>query len=634
MKHIIIGTAGHIDHGKTSLIKALTGRETDRLKEEKKRGISIELGFTYFDLPNGQRAGIIDVPGHERFIKNMLAGVIGIDIVLLVVAADEGPMPQTMEHLAILDLLGIERGFIVLSKTDLVEEEWLELVEEEVRDKVKGTFLEKSPIVRVSSTKKQGLDQVIHLLEKAAKDIEDKEINQMPRLPVDRSFIVPGFGTVVTGTLLSGSLKIGDEVEAYPSGQISRIRTLQVHEEDAEIAYAGQRVAMNLAGLKREDVDRGSVIAPVGSMEKTRMLDVKIKLLDSLDRPIKNRSRLRIYLGTKELLARLVLLDRDILNPGEEAYAQLRLEEELVAQRKDKFIVRFYSPMFTIGGGVVLEANPRKKRRFNKKDLEELRIKDQGTSLEILEKIIEDRSPSFPTIKDLSLYTSNLEETLIKDIDKLEEAGRLISFSLTKDKYIIHKNYFKGLREKIEKDLKAYHKKYPLRKGRSKEEIRGKYLKDASTRLGEAILDRLIEEGYIKQDMEHIRLTDFTLSYNEEQKKIKEKIISHLQAQAYMPPKREELIEEIPGDKREIQEVFNSLVNKELIRLNEEVFILKDLYHKAVEKIKDYIEENGSITVAEFRDLLDSNRRNALALLEYFDQEKITKREGDKRLLV
>ena len=634
MKHIIIGTAGHIDHGKTSLIKALTGRETDRLKEEKKRGISIELGFTYFDLPNGQRAGIIDVPGHERFIKNMLAGVIGIDIVLLVVAADEGPMPQTMEHLAILDLLGIERGFIVLSKTDLVEEEWLELVEEEVRDKVKGTFLEKSPIVRVSSTKKQGLDQVIHLLEKAAKDIEDKEINQMPRLPVDRSFIVPGFGTVVTGTLLSGSLKIGDEVEAYPSGQISRIRTLQVHEEDAEIAYAGQRVAMNLAGLKREDVNRGSVIAPVGSMEKTRMLDVKIKLLDSLDRPIKNRSRLRIYLGTKELLARLVLLDRDILNPGEEAYAQLRLEEELVAQRKDKFIVRFYSPMFTIGGGVVLEANPRKKRRFNKKDLEELRIKDQGTSLEILEKIIEDRSPSFPTIKDLSLYTSNLEETLIKDIDKLEEAGRLISFSLTKDKYIIHKNYFKGLREKIEKDLKAYHKKYPLRKGRSKEEIRGKYLKDASTRLGEAILDRLIEEGYIKQDMEHIRLTDFTLSYNEEQKKIKEKIISHLQAQAYMPPKREELIEEIPGDKREIQEVFNSLVNKELIRLNEEVFILKDLYHKAVEKIKDYIEENGSITVAEFRDLLDSNRRNALALLEYFDQEKITKREGDKRLLV
>ncbi|HLS54411.1 MAG TPA: selenocysteine-specific translation elongation factor [Tissierellaceae bacterium] len=634
MKHIIIGTAGHIDHGKTSLIKALTGRETDRLKEEKKRGISIELGFTYFDLPNGQRAGIIDVPGHERFIKNMLAGVIGIDIVLLVVAADEGPMPQTMEHLAILDLLGIERGFIVLSKTDLVEEEWLELVEEEVRDKVRGTFLEKSPIVRVSSTKKQGLDQVIHLLEKAAKDIEDKEINQMPRLPVDRSFIVPGFGTVVTGTLLSGSLKIGDEVEAYPSGQISRIRTLQVHEEDAEIAYAGQRVAMNLAGLKREDVNRGSVIAPVGSMEKTRMLDVKIKLLDSLDRPIKNRSRLRIYLGTKELLARLVLLDRDILNPGEEAYAQLRLEEELVAQRKDKFIVRFYSPMFTIGGGVVLEANPRKKRRFNKKDLEELRIKEQGTSLEILEKIIEDRSPSFPTIKDLSLYTSNLEETLIKDIDKLEEAGRLISFSLTKDKYIIHKNYFKGLREKIEKDLKAYHKKYPLRKGRSKEEIRGKYLKDASTRLGEAILDRLIEEGYIKQDMEHIRLTDFTLSYNEEQKKIKEKIISHLQAQAYMPPKREELIEEIPGDKREIQEVFNSLVNKELIRLNEEVFILKDLYHKAVEKIKDYIEENGSITVAEFRDLLDSNRRNALALLEYFDQEKITKREGDKRLLV
>ncbi|WP_406242280.1 selenocysteine-specific translation elongation factor [Tissierella carlieri] len=362
MKHVIIGTAGHIDHGKTTLIRAITGRNTDRLKEEQERGISIELGFTYFDLPSGQRAGIIDVPGHEKFVKNMLAGVIGIDIVLLVVAADEGIMPQTLEHLHILDLLGIKKGFVVLTKSDLVDSEWIDMVEEEVREEIKGTFLEDTPIIRASSTTKMGIEKIINLIDGYAAELKDRDVDDMPRLPVDRVFSISGFGTVVTGTLLSGQLKIGDEVQVFPGDKKARIRTLQVHDQDASIAYGGQRVAANLAGLKKEDIDRGDTIAPVNSMNDTMMLDVKIKLLKDIDRYIDNRTRLRLYIGTKEVLCRVVLLDKEEIGPGDEAYAQLRLEEEVVAKRGDKFIIRFYSPMFTIGGGEILEPNPKRKK--------------------------------------------------------------------------------------------------------------------------------------------------------------------------------------------------------------------------------------------------------------------------------
>lgn len=316
MKHIIIGTAGHIDHGKTTLIKAITGRETDRLKEEQKRGISIDLGFTYFDLPNGERAGIIDVPGHEKFVKNMLAGVIGIDIVLLAVAADEGAMPQTLEHLAILDLLGIKKGFVVLTKTDLVEEEWLELVEDDLREEVAGTFLEDAPFLRVSSTEKKGIDGVIEKIMEYSEEIEEKKDTDLPYFPIDRSFVISGFGTVVTGTLLSGKLKVSDEIEIFPEGIEGRIRTIQVHDKDEEEAFAGQRVAINIAGIKKDDAPRGSVIAPIDSLKKTMMLDVKIKLLKSIDRSIENRTRVRLYIGTKEILCRIVLLDKEVLIQG------------------------------------------------------------------------------------------------------------------------------------------------------------------------------------------------------------------------------------------------------------------------------------------------------------------------------
>lgn len=634
MKHIIIGTAGHIDHGKTTLIRAITGRNTDRLKEEQKRGISIELGFTYFDLPNGERAGIIDVPGHEKFIKNMLAGVIGIDIVMLVVAADEGVMPQTLEHLSILDLLGIKKGFVVITKTDLVDEDWLELVEEEIREQVEGTFLEDSSFIKVSSTKNEGIKDVIEKVMEYSGELEEKEDTDLAYFPIDRSFVMPGFGTVVTGTLLSGKINVGEEMEIFPEEITGRVRTLQVHDKDEETAYAGQRVAMNIAGIKKEEAPRGSVIAPIGTLKKTMMLDVKVKLLKHLDRSIPNRTRVRLYIGTKEILCRLILLDRDELLPGEETFAQLRLEEEIVAKRKDRFIIRFYSPMFTIGGGEIVETNPSKHKRFDDEIVSELEIKADGSKEEVLEQVILDKSPEFPSLKELISYTAIVEDVLNERIEALKFQGKVMKFSLTKDEYIIHKAYFEGVKDNIEEELKKFHTKYPLKTGMSKEEIRSKYLKFAPTKLGESIIDRFIKLDYLIQDKEYIRLKNFEISLNDEQEKIKDEIMNLMNESNFNTLKREEMIAKLDIKKDEFDEVFNYLINiEEIIRLSEDVYLSKGDLNKGIEKLKEFITENGSVSIAEFRDVLGSNRKVSLVLLEYADQIKVTLRDEDKRVL-
>ena len=634
MKHIIIGTAGHIDHGKTTLIKAITGRETDRLKEEQKRGISIDLGFTYFDLPNGERAGIIDVPGHEKFVKNMLAGVIGIDIVLLAVAADEGAMPQTLEHLAILDLLGIKKGFVVLTKTDLVEEEWLELVEDDLREEVAGTFLEDAPFLRVSSTEKKGIDGVIEKIMEYSEEIEEKKDTDLPYFPIDRSFVISGFGTVVTGTLLSGKLQVSDEIEIFPEGIEGRIRTIQVHDKDEEEAFAGQRVAINIAGIKKDDAPRGSVIAPIDSLKKTMMLDVKIKLLKSIDRSIENRTRVRLYIGTKEILCRIVLLDKEVLNPGEEGYAQLRLEEEIVAKRNDKFIIRFYSPMFTIGGGEVIETNPKKHKRFDKEVVEDLRIRIDGNEEEILEQVILNKSPDFPTLEELVSYIAIVKEELEKRIENLIEKEKILKFSLTKNTYIIHKEYFRELYKSIKDELDNFHESYPLKVGMPKEEIRSKFLNNAPTKLGEAILDKFVKLGFLEQDKEYMKLKEFEIVLSPEQEVVKSKIINIMKENGINPLKREEIIEELSLEENDFYEVYNYLVDSgEIVKFNNDISLYIEVVDLSFEKLIKYIKENGSLSVAEFRDLLGSNRKTALALLEYADIKKVTIREGDKRRL-
>lgn len=634
MKNFIVGTAGHIDHGKTTLIRALTGRNTDRLKEEQKRGISIELGFTYFDLPSGLRAGIIDVPGHEKFIRNMLAGVVGMDVVILVVAADEGMMPQSKEHLAIMNLLGIENGFIVLTKIDKVEEEWLELVEEETMEEVEGTFLEGKPIIRVSSTTGEGIEKVKEEIDRIVGSIEEDRVDDIPRLPVDRSFTISGFGTVVTGTLLSGSLKNGDEVQLYPTDKVSRIRSIQVHDSDVEMAERGQRVALNLAGVKKEEVPRGIMIAPEGSMVPTSLIDVELKTIDLMF-DISNRTRLRLYIGTQEVFCRVVLLDRDEMGSNEVAMAQLRLEDEIVARKGDKFILRLFSPMITIGGGRILDSNPSKKKRFNEDDLKLLEIMGSGESIDITEAVIKEHSASFPSTNQIAALRSSHLELIENEIETLEAKGRVSVVKLTKETHVIHTDFLTDMITKIEKDIAEYHDKYPLRIGMSKEEIRSKYLGKTNKRVGELYLDIVTDNSKVEDKNEYLKLQNFKIGYNEKQIGIRDVIMSAYDGDTIVSPKIEELFKGSKTQKPEIMEVFNSLITSgTLVRLEDDVIIKSDSLNSAIGNIIKWLKESDEISISEVRDRLNTNRKIAVAILELMDKRGITTRTDEGRKLL
>ena len=477
MKNIIVGTAGHIDHGKTTLIRALTGRNTDRWEEEQRRGITIDLGFTWFDLPSGNRVGIIDVPGHEKFVNNMVAGVVGMDLVLLVIAADEGIMPQTREHVDILGLLGIEKCIIVLNKCDLVDEDWLEMVKEDIREELKGSFCESAPMAEVSSVTGAGLDNLVSLIEHMAEEeVTPKDIDTIPRLPIDRAFSISGFGTIVTGTLISGRIRKEDQLEIYPVDKTCKIRSIQVHGKDAEECFAGQRVAINLSNIKKNEIHRGCVLAPVNSMKNTMMLDVRLRVLPSSNRVIDNRTRLHLFTGTSEVLCRAVLLDKDEIGPGESGLAQLRLEGEIAVRRGDRFIVRFYSPMETIGGGVVIEANPAKKKRFDERAISEMTVKEEGGHGDMIELIIKQHSDSAITAAEVAKLTGLTAEETMAEVEKLAEQGLVATFPMKKDIYLMHASY----RDKVADDMVAYledfHKKNPYRLGSRKAELRVRFL--------------------------------------------------------------------------------------------------------------------------------------------------------------
>lgn len=633
MKNIIIGTAGHIDHGKTTLIKALTGRETDRWEEEKRRGITIDLGFTYFDLPDGSKAGIIDVPGHERFIKNMLAGVIGMDLVLLVIAADEGMMPQTIEHLNILNILGVKKGIVVLTKYDLIDPEWLELVKEDIKEGLKETFLENTPMVEVSSKTGYGIDNLINIIVKQTEtEVEERNINTIPRLPIDRVFSITGFGTVITGTLISGALKKGDEVEIYPVNKISKIRNIQVHSQDAEKVYAGQRTAINLANIKKTDIFRGCVIAPVNSMKNTMMLDVKLNLLKSSRRIVENRSRLHLYTGTSEILCRVVLLDREELSPGQSCYAQLRLEEEVAVRRGDKFIVRFYSPMETIGGGEIIEPVPLKKKRFDDKLLEELKIKEKGSSSDVIEKIIKENSRNVPTVGEIAKITALSEEEIEASVEVLEEEEKITVFSLKNDKYLWHKSFEREIEEGIEKYLYNYHEQNKYLRGAKKSEIKSKYLPKLKQNIFDMAVNSFVDKGLIKQDAEFIALPYFQIQYDETYMKCEKMVLNTLKNAGFEFMKHEDLISQITVNKAE--EVISLMLDdKKLVKINEVGITTYEIYNESKELLVEFIKKNSKITAAEYRDLLNTNRKTAIGLLEHFDIQKVTKRVGNDRIL-
>jgi len=634
MKHIIIGTAGHIDHGKTSLIKALTGRETDTLKEEKERGISINLGFTFFDLPSGRRAGIIDVPGHEKFVKNMLAGVSSVDVVLLVIAADEGIMPQTREHFEILKLLNVKKGIIVLTKADLVDEEWLEMIKEEMKEEFKGTFLQNAPIHAVSSKTKQGIEALINDVDKMTEEVEAKDTEGHFRLPIDRVFSVSGFGTVVTGTVISGRVKEGDIVELYPSKVVTKVRGIQVHENSVKIAEAGQRCAINVANVKVDDIARGDVISKEKIMEPSQIVDCKLYYLNTLEKPLENRQRVRLYHGTSEILCRVVILDKEEVKPGEEAFVQLRLEAPLTAQRNDRYVIRSYSPMHTIGGGTIIEPAAPKAKRFDGKYIEELKIKESGNTENILEKTVEKLSSQFPDIAQILKGLGKNEENIEEKLEELSKDTSILKLTYLEKPIYIHKKFFKEKTEEIENIISAFHKTNSLKVGISKEEIKSKVFgKNIKQGTYDEILKILEDKGIILLHSNFVSLSSFEIKLTKEQQKSKEKILAAFEEGKYSPPKYEDLSNG-EKDKKSFRMVYDSLLDMgELVKAPDDCIFSKKYYDEAKELIVNYIKEKGSISAAEFRDMLNTSRKYAVALLESFDSIKLTKRVEDNRVL-
>lgn len=629
MKNIIVGTAGHIDHGKTTLIKALTGRNTDRWEEEQRRGITIDLGFTYFDLKNGDRVGIIDVPGHEKFINNMVAGVVGMDLVLLVVAADEGIMPQTREHMDILGLLGIKKSILVINKCDLVDEEWLELVEEEIQEELEGTFLEGAPVVKVSAATGQGLDELTDTIQQLMSDeVVAKDTQTIPRLPIDREFTLSGFGTIITGTLISGTITREDVLEMYPIGKECKIRNIQVHGQNQDKCYAGQRVAINLSNVKKKEIRRGCVLAPKNSMKNTDLLDVKLKVLEDSMRILTNHERLHLYTGTSEILCRAVLLDKEQIGPGEEGLVQLRLEEEIAVKRGDRFVVRFYSPMETIGGGIVLEPNPVRKKRFDAQAIEELKKKESGSLGDVMELQIKEHGDTMITLAELAKVMAHSVDELKEYLEELEESGTIFVFPMKKDTYLWHRDSEFAVRQKIEETLQKYHSEHPYRYGMKKAEIHNTFLKKIKPNIFDAYIERMTGENVYGRREEYLSLPGYEVPKDAMYLQTEKLIEDTFEKAGYDFVRFSEIdFGKIP--RQTAEDVVLMMIDEgKVLRINEEMFTMKHLMDEAKEKIQNHLKEENLITIAQVRDMFSTSRKSAKPILEYMDSIKVTKKTG------
>lgn len=629
MKNIIVGTAGHIDHGKTTLIKALTGRNTDRWEEEQRRGITIDLGFTYFDLKNGDRVGIIDVPGHEKFINNMVAGVVGMDLVLLVVAADEGIMPQTREHMDILGLLGIKKSILVINKCDLVDEEWLELVEEEIQEELEGTFLEGAPVVKVSAATGQGLDELTDTIQQLMSDeVVAKDTQTIPRLPIDRAFTLSGFGTIITGTLISGTITREDVLEMYPIGKECKIRNIQVHGQNQDKCYAGQRVAINLSNVKKKEIRRGCVLASKNSMKNTDLLDVKLKVLEDSMRILTNHERLHLYTGTSEILCRAVLLDKEQIGPGEEGLVQLRLEEEIAVKRGDRFVVRFYSPMETIGGGIVLEPNPVRKKRFDAQAIEELKKKESGSLGDVMELQIKEHGDTMITLAELAKVMAHSVDELKEYLEELEESGTIFVFPMKKDTYLWHRDSEFAVRQKIEETLQKYHSEHPYRYGMKKAEIHNTFLKKIKPNIFDAYIERMTGENVYGRREEYLSLPGYEVPKDAMYLQTEKLIEDTFEKAGYDFVRFSEIdFGKIP--RQTAEDVVLMMIDEgKVLRINEEMFTMKHLMDEAKEKIQNHLKEENLITIAQVRDMFSTSRKSAKPILEYMDSIKVTKKTG------
>lgn len=631
MKNIIIGTAGHVDHGKTRLIKALSGIDTDRLEEEKKRGITIELGFAHIPNDAGYNIGVIDVPGHEKFIKNMLAGIGGIDFVLFVVAADEGIMPQTREHFEILQALGIDDGIIAITKTDMVDEEWLELVQEDIRDYVEGSFLEGKPMIPVSAKSGENIDllkeEIIRKCDRESKRIEAPE---MFRLPVDRVFTKSGFGTVVTGTLMDGTCSLNDEVHVFPEETPTKIRGIQTYGNDVEQAVAGQRTAINLSGVRKEDIRRGDVIAAKSAVSVTGMLDVKLKIFDSSERMVLNNSRVHLYCGSKEVLTKVILMDRDALSAGEEAYVQFRLEEPIAVRRGDRFIIRFYSPIITIGGGQILDAVPEKHKRNRENVLEGFRMLESGNISDIF--VLKTGGHKFYSKELLLQELGMLPETGNREIERCIEEGKLVELE---DGTILAASKFQMMTDRLIQLLQEYHESNPLAEGMPKQELQSRLRDTWHVQEDKIILGavhRLMNLGTLMDCGKTVSMQGFEAVLTPEQEKLKERIAGIYKDAGIEIPKNDEIYA-LDSDKRVINAIFDRLYKEGvLVKVDPSYNISQDGWNRVVTAARTAGAE-GSFVLADFRDTLNTSRKYASVYLAALDRAGITVFDGERRRL-
>ena len=635
MQNVIVGTAGHVDHGKTCLIKALSGIDTDRLKEEKKRGITIELGFANLIDTDGVHIGIIDVPGHEKFVKNMLAGIGGIDLVLLVIALDEGVMPQTVEHFEILKMLQIRQGIVVLTKSDTVDSDWADMVEEDVRELIKGSFLEQAELIRVSSYTGENIDvlrqKIVAMAKQAGKRREEKELF---RLPIDRVFTMEGFGTVVTGTLIEGMCEAGEEVMVYPQERLLKIRGVQSHGQKEEKACAGQRTAINLAGIKKEELSRGEVLAYPGSLVNSTMVDATLRLFDSTQRKLKNGDRVHLSYGSAQAIGKVILLDCDVVEAGQEALVQLRFDDPICVKRNDKFIIRFYSPVETFGGGTVLNPAADKHKRGQEDVIESLKLKKTGTDMEILEQMVNEESRRFPEAEDLAAWMDLTVSEAEQMLDTLRNKKKILHLN---DGSFVGKAYWEKVSELANQVLAHFHRENPIVEGMDREELKSRLAERMHLKSGkkaEALIAELEKRKVITIQGSVVSVAGFTVSYSDEASQMMTDMENIYKKAGIEVPSTDELVGAYK-DRKQARQVLSELTKKGiLVKAGTGVLMHKEHWDRALNILREHLAANPQITLGEFRDLCGTSRKYAVQLLEFMDKKKITKMVGDKRVLI
>jgi len=631
MKQVILGTAGHIDHGKTTLVRALTGIDTDRLKEEKERGITIELGFAYLELPGGQLLGIVDVPGHEKFVKNMVAGATGIDLVALVIAADEGVMPQTREHLEICQLLRVKSGLVILTKVDLVDPDWLELVREDVAHFLSGTFLAEAPVAEVSSATGQGVKELVQVLDGLVREVAERDTGNFFRLPIDRVFTMKGFGTVVTGTTTSGQIEVGDEVTIYPKNVTSRIRGIQVHNQEVNQVSAGLRTAINLQGLEKAEIERGDVVAAKDSLRPSHLADVVLDLLRSAPRNLKNRAKVRFHTGTAEIISTVILLDRDELKPGETCFAQIRLDHPTALLARDRFVIRSYSPVRTIGGGEVLNALPERKKRFSEAGLSQLRVLHGGDLREITEQHV--YAGRFQGVEQGNLpFLTNASRKRLDEVLKTLMAQKRVILYDRERGALIHAEFLSKAREEIISTLSRYHQQNPLKGGLHKEELRSRTTGNRNPKLFHFLVGQLTNEQVVVQEKEVLRQESHRVTLGEDQQEVRRQIEEIYVKGGLQPPYFREVKDKFAGNSG--QDVLQVMVKDGvLVKVKEDLYFHRDVIESLRNRLVEVLRERGEIDTPQFKEMTNASRKYTIPLLEYFDLSQLTVRVGDKRVL-